>query len=511
MLFGIPAAIAGTFVGDDRAAAVASFNLLLVNIILVGLLRLQDQSFVEHVETKLEGELARRRAEHAARIAVEEGTEARELAARDALTGMANRRAFLAALDQRDTAGDDDCLMLLDLDGFKGVNDTFGHDVGDKLLVLVANRMRDWSIDGIFVARLGGDEFAVLARNLVSPRIGQLAQSLVTRLSAPYEIGEAVINISASCGIAILPATERDTSTAMRSADLALYRAKGGQRGTVVHYSSEMGQDLQRREEIEAALRTPGVEHDIELLYQPIVDLGNGQVVAFEALARWTHSRLGAIAPADFVPMTEQMQLVEPISQALLARASRAALAWAPEQRLSFNLSAVQLCSWGSAQRILACIDDAGLPARRLQIEVTETAIMADYATARQNLATLQESGVRIALDDFGAGHASIDYLREMHFDELKLDGSFLAATRAPAGARLLKGLVSLAQALETPCTAEHVETMAQLEFLLEIGCAHGQGFLLGEPIPAEAAARMAHVRIALGKWRRLRREQRFA
>ena len=189
--------------------------------------------------------------------------------------------------------------------------------------------------------------------------------------------------------------------------------------------------------------------------------------MAYEALARWTQERLGAIALADFNPMTEQMQLVEPISQALPGRAAHTALAWAPEQQLSFDLSAVRLCSSGSAQRVLRCNKEAG-----------------------------------ITLDDFGEGHASINYLREMRFDEFKLDGSLLAASQRSEGARLLKGIVDLARAIETPCTAEHVETVTQIEYLASIGCVHGQGRFLGPPVTAEADAWLAYVRLALGERR---------
>ena len=489
ILFGIPAAVVGTIAGNERAAAVASFNLLLVNIILIALLKLQDRSFVAQVNSRLKGEADRDRAEHAEQIAIEERTLARAMAETDFLTGLANRRAFLAALQRRTAGMGPSSVLLLDLDGFKPVNDTFGHDVGDELLKFVGDRLRQTQIVDATVARLGGDEFAILVPDVVGEAALLLGRRIVGALSQPYAIGDVLVSVSACCGIALMPAGESDTSAALRNADLALYRAKSQGRAAVEHYSAGLGQETQRRTEIESALRRPGVENEIELLYQPIHDLKTFEIVAFEALARWTHSRLGAIAPADFFPITEQMQLVEAISQALLLRAAKTAKAWRPDQRLSFNLSAVQLCSFGSSKRVLRALHEAGLPPERLQIEVTETAMMADFETARGNLSALQDRGVKVLLDDFGAGYASISYLREMKFDALKLDGSLITASEHAEGARLLKGVIDLARAVGIPCIAEHVETKQQAKLLQSMECEFGQGYWLGRPVDAATAA----------------------
>ena len=488
LLFGIPTAAIGMVAGPDRAATVAAFNLLLCNLILALLLRIQDQGFVGQLNARLDGQCERARAEHAERIAIEERTVARAMAESDFLTGLANRRAFLAALQQRDESIVHGSVLLFDLDGFKPVNDTFGHDVGDTLLKDVSARLRAIDIPGAVAARLGGDEFALLVPGISGLDAQARARSIVVSLSQPYPIGEALVSISACCGIATLPQGERDTSQVLREADLALYRAKAGGRASVEHYSDGMGIELLRRTQIESALRVPGVEEDIELLYQPIFELTTMRIASFEALARWTHSQLGPIAPSDFIPITEQMQLVEPISQSLLRRAARTALQWPPEVRLSFNLSAVQLCSWGSSQRILRCLEEVGLAPSRLQIEVTETAMMADFETARENLDALQQRGVGVVLDDFGAGYASISYLREIAFDKLKLDGSLITASQKPDGARLLKGVIDLAHAVGIPCVAEHVETQEQANYLTMIKCGYGQGYHLGRPVDAAQA-----------------------
>ena len=489
LFFGLPASFLGTLLGPHRDTSVACFNLLLCNLILISLLRLQDRAFVGQLEARLDGQHERARAEHAERIAIEERTVARAMAESDFLTGLANRRAFLAALQASAALPGEHSVLLLDLDGFKPVNDTFGHDVGDILLKEVAARLK---VPDIVAARLGGDEFAVLLADTSGAAAHGRARAIVALLSQPYRIGEALVSVSACCGIGTLIAGQQDISGVLREADLALYRAKATGRASVELYSDEMGADLTRRAQIESALRVPGVEHDIELLYQPIFDLRTMRIVSFEALARWTHSQLGPIAPSDFIPITEQMQLVEPISQALLRRAATTALQWTSDLLLSFNLSAVQLCSWGSAQRILKVLDEVGLHPSRLQIEVTETAMMADFETARHNLDTLQQRGVEVVLDDFGAGYASISYLREMVFDKLKLDGSLITASASADGARLLKGVIDLAHAVGIPCIAEHVETGEQAEYLMMIECGYGQGYHLGRPIPADEALILA-------------------
>jgi EAL domain-containing protein (putative c-di-GMP-specific phosphodiesterase class I) len=257
-----------------------------------------------------------------------------------------------------------------------------------------------------------------------------------------------------------------------------------------------MGDALLRRTEIELALRKPGIEEDIELAFQPIFDLETMDIVAFEALARWSHSTLGPVSPSDFIPITEQLQLVESLSESLLSRAIGSAKSWPAAQRLSFNLSPVQLCSQGSAERLLAILADASFPPTRLQIEVTEMAMMADLDSARLNIDAFRLAGVHVVLDDFGAGFASIGYLRELRFDGLKLDGSLLTACSSPYGGALLKGVVDLAASIGTPCIAEHVETLQDATMLRSIGCRFGQGYWLGRPVRADEAKVLANARM---------------
>lgn len=273
-----------------------------------------------------------------------------------------------------------------------------------------------------------------------------------------------------------------------------MYRAKREHSGRAVIYSPELDEISRRRAVIEEALRSPGVEAQMRLAFQPICDLATGQLRAFEALARWEHSGIGSVSPAEFIPIAEHINVIGTISEELLRSAAEEARRWADAVKLSFNVSAVQLCARGSSARLLAILEEAGLHPTRLQIELTETALLADYEVARSNLHSLRSAGARIVLDDFGAGHASVSYLREMHFDGLKLDGSFLSSISDSLRAqRLLTGVLGLSASMRLASIAEHIETEEQLAFLREHGCNEGQGYIISRPLaPEEAAGKAA-------------------
>jgi predicted signal transduction protein with EAL and GGDEF domain len=282
-------------------------------------------------------------------------------------------------------------------------------------------------------------------------------------------------------------------SEAVRRADIALYAAKRRSRGSVAIFSTDMQEEVERRTSIEQALREPGLAENIDLAFQPIFDLKSMELKSFEALARWRHSELGWIPPSEFIPITEQLNVVQEISEALLKRAARVARQWPKSVQLSFNLSGVQLSSAETASNVLRILAEEGIEPSRLQVEVTETALLSDYALARSSLSRLRRMGVRIVLDDFGAGYSSISYLREMHFDALKLDGSLMtAATETASGLALLRGVLALSRAMGQECVAEHIETDEQKELLIGLGCRYGQGFQLSRPISASAATRLA-------------------
>ena len=273
----------------------------------------------------------------------------------------------------------------------------------------------------------------------------------------------------------------------MADADLALYQAKEDSVSRHAVFEQSMEAPRRRRTQIERALRSPGIEDKLHLMFQPIFDLQDGRVIAHEALARWTEPGLGPIAPSEFVPIAEQLNLIADINDHLMNMAFEEARNWPDHVRVSFNLSAVQLCSTGSAGCVLGALARAGLSPDRLQVEVTETALLADFPRARDNLAELRNAGATIVLDDFGAGFASIGYLRELRFDQIKLDGGLVTAARqSDDGKRLLRAVVGLCEVLGVSSIAEHVESEELLAVVLELGCTAGQGFWLSRPMSAE-------------------------
>lgn len=309
-------------------------------------------------------------------------------------------------------------------------------------------------------------------------------------LTTTVEVGDRQFELSASCGMATTRrGRARSPLHLLEQADMALYECKADGAGRVAFFSPEIKAKHQRRSHIEQALRVRAREGDgLELGFQPIYDLASGKILAFEALARWTTDALGSVSPAEFMPVAEQVNVIDAISEQLLNKALVEAATWDPEVKLSFNLSAIQLCSGGAANLILEAVARHQFPTGRLQVEVTETALMGDFARARVELQILRESGVSIALDDFGAGYASITYLREMEFDQIKLDGSLITASDRLGGKRLLAALIGLCDALNVVCVAEHIETEEQFRMLVSMGCEAGQGYWLHKPVSAEEA-----------------------
>ena len=414
------------------------------------------------------------------------------------LTGLANRRAFLRTLGRRTRAlqrgkAEPFALAMVDLDGFKPINDTFGHATGDAVLEEVGVRLAAASGTAL-IARTGGDEFALLLPDASEAEGAAVtASAICAALQRPFVVDRREFRISGCCGVALLARGDCDVTQALIRADTALYSAKQKGRAGIAVFSAEMDEINRRRVRIEKALRDRDQRDSIGLLFQPIRDLATGELRAFEALARWEHPELGTVSPAEFIPIAEHISVIERLSDQLLAKAAEEARSWAAPIRLSFNLSAVQLCSAGASEEILAILERIGFTPRRLQVEVTETALLADFAVARDNLKILRAAGTRILLDDFGAGHASISYLREMQFDGIKLDGTLIASIADSLRARrLLKGVLDLCAAMALPCVAEHIECEEQRDLLRELGCRDGQGYLLAAPLSAAEAAELA-------------------
>jgi diguanylate cyclase (GGDEF)-like protein len=497
LVLGLPLAVR-LICSDDAAHIGMGICIAVVLLLILHLLHLHNHSFCQLVESRSVIAAERERALRAEKQAKAEKAKAKIVADTDPLTGLANRRAFLRTLGRRAAAvprtGASFALAMVDLDGFKPINDTFGHAAGDAVLKEVGVRLAAAAGEGALIARTGGDEFALLLPNARTLAAGSATGTAVcAALGEPFAVDGREFRISGCCGVTLLGPGDCNAGEALIRADTALYRAKENGRSGVAVYSAEMDESHRRRSLIEQALRLPATKAQIGLVYQPITDLATGEIRALEALARWHHPELGAISPAEFIPAAEQINVIKELSDTLLAQAAAQAGRWAQSVRLSFNLSAVQLCTDGSATRILAILAEAGMDPHRLQVEVTETALLVDFSVARDNLEALRSAGARIVLDDFGAGHASISYLREMRFDGVKLDGSLIVkAAESLRSRRLLKGVVELCSSLGLPCVAEHIETEEQRALLREFGCRDGQGYLLSRPLEADAAARLA-------------------
>lgn len=411
----------------------------------------------------------------------------------DALTGLGNAHRLRETARQIVAERADDpapfTIGLADLDGFKPINDLFGPAAGDAILRQVAGRLKACIPDGATVTRGEGDEFAFLLP-LVFERKGaeKFAQMLKDVLSAPFDLGERSVRLSASFGFAVYPFAGEDFDDLMKSADTALYRSKRRGRGQVTVYSREIAHEMKRMTHIEQALRNAITKGEVEVHYQPIVDLANDQVVGFEALARWRDAELGNVSPAVFVPIAEERGFIDKLSEMLLFKAAEAALSWPRELFLSFNLSSAQLMDPETGSKILAIIDRTGLDPRRLELEITETAVMSDADVAQRIMTQLRAAGVRVSLDDFGTGQSSLGRLRDFTFDKVKIDRAFVSRISTDrASEHIIKAIVTMCDGLELTVVAEGIEDMAEALKLKALGCGMGQGYFYGRPVDAAA------------------------
>ena len=429
------------------------------------------------------------RREMARRIASER--RARELAHRDSLTGLPNRRQFdqelKAAIAAPPRIGGAHAVLLLDLNDFKHVNDIYGHGAGDEVLVEVAMRLLRAIREGDLAVRFGGDEFAILARQLPgAEEATSIALRVIRELDQPIKIGTTQYKIGVGIGIALIPQDGKNTAEIMRKVDIALYRAKAEPCSALRFFEASMDAQIRERDLIERELRTAISNGDVQPYYQPLIDLRTKQVIGFEALARWTHPMLGNVPPDRFIPVAESCGLMNQLSDCLLRQAAHTAARWPDDLTLSFNISPSQLKDRTLGLRILSILGEAGLSPRRLEIELTESALVRDLEGAQLVLGALHDAGVRLALDDFGTGYSSLYHLRNFKIDKIKIDRSFVAnMDREPEATALVHALLGLGHELGLTITAEGVEQPAQAIALLEQGCEQAQGFLYARAMSA--------------------------
>jgi len=427
------------------------------------------------------------RAEIVRRVASE--GKALKLARHDPLTGLANRRVLMedleVALERPESTSMESAVFLIDLDRFKPINDTHGHTIGDAVLVEMAHRLTAIVVDGT-VARLGGDEFACIISYPPSSDLpARLAGQIVRDLSEPVQIGQLTLETGASVGIARAPRDGLSGSDLLHGADLAMYEGKRDQRGSYRFFDAEMDLNLRERTTLENDLRKAVENGEIIPYFQPVMDLSEGVIIGFEALARWPHATRGLIPPETFIPIAEDLGIIDQITYSMLELACTAAREWPPSMSLAVNVSPTQLKNSWLASRILSILLETGFPAGRLIMEVTENAVIDDMMKAQDVFASLQNAGVRVALDDFGKGYSSLYHLRELKFDQLNIDRSFIHSMNSVESVKIVSAVAGLGKAMGMPVTAEGVETQAEANVLRTLGCKHAQGFLFGEAVSA--------------------------
>ena len=426
-------------------------------------------------------------------IADREESQARSqyLAYHDSLTGLGNRLLFKEQLEEAlkdvSVASHPLAVLFLDLDGFKAVNDTLGHSIGDLLLKSVAAKLRDILPRTDRIARLGGDEFAILQISAAQPGSSiALAEKIIEVVGQPNSIDGHDVTVGASVGIAVARPGDINTENFLKSADLAMYSAKSDGRGTYRMFDPEMDAIVQARRLLERDMRTALAQDGFRLFYQPLVNLQTKKVTAFEALMRWQHPERGMVPPSDFIPVAEEMGLIVQLGEWALRQACAEATEWPDGICVSVNLSPLQFAKGNLVSSVMSALASAGLPASRLELEITESVLLEKSERNITILNQLRDLGVRISMDDFGTGYSSIGYLRSFPFDKIKIDQSFVRDLLVDEGSlAIVRAIAGLGVSFGMITTAEGVETEEQMRCLNLEGCIEVQGYLYSRPVPA--------------------------
>jgi diguanylate cyclase (GGDEF)-like protein/PAS domain S-box-containing protein len=412
------------------------------------------------------------------------------MAQHDGLTGLPNRNLLRQQMDDMllhtRRSAEKLAVLVLGLDNFKAVNDTLGHGVGDKLLRGVAKRLRSTLREEDALARLNSDEFAILQSGVTRPEDAVLlAKRLLEAIADPYLLDDHSVVIGASIGIAMSPGDGDESEKLLKSADMALSRAKSDFRGTFSFFEAEMDARAQSRRKIEIGLRDAIQNEQLQPHYQPLVNLSTGRITGLEALVRWPHPERGMISPGEFIPVAEETGLINPLGGLMLRRACMDAALWPDDVRVAVNLSPLQFRTGNLLASVMDALKQSGLPARRLELEITETLVLEKSSQVLATLHALRALGVRISMDDFGTGYSSLSYLRSFPFDKIKIDRSFVRDLGSDRDAQaIVRSIISLGMGLGVTITAEGVETEAELSCLRAEGCHEGQGFLFSRARP---------------------------
>jgi diguanylate cyclase (GGDEF)-like protein len=452
-----------------------ALNLVFVSAAMIIVLLVYSRDFARLVESRSE---TRRL-----------GDENFRIANLDALTGLANRRWFFAELtkqhERAQTTGAAFAIGIIDLDGFKPVNDTYGHMTGDRVLTEAAQRLKEACGDDIILARLGGDEFGfIVSGNPTRDELRWLGAAISDVIRLPYAVGSSQALLGSSIGVAGYPQSANDPQALFERADYALYHAKRHQRGQMVIFSTEHEEQIRSHSVIEQALQNADLDAELSMVFQPIVDITTGRVRAFEALARWQSPTLGNVSPDRFIPVAERAGHVRGVTKTLLKKALAALAQWPADIRMSFNLSAHDLSDSETVVQIIAIINRSRVDPKRIDFEITETAVAHDFKQAQAAVQTLKALGAGISLDDFGTGYSSLSHVHRLPLDKIKVDRSFITDIGSnPVSLKIVKSLTALCADMGLDCIIEGVETAAQLATLRDLGCRMVQGYYFARPM----------------------------
>ncbi|MBU7439801.1 putative bifunctional diguanylate cyclase/phosphodiesterase [Paraburkholderia fungorum] len=475
-------------------------DMMLVGVALAFIIELYYRNFVGVVHAQHELQVSQQNTQRLS-------DDNFRLASIDSLTDLPNRRSFFASLralsEQALGIGGGFNVGLIDLDGFKQVNDIYGHASGDLVLQEVGVRLLALAEPGIFFARLGGDEFGVLAQHkLANETLVELGERICEALSQPYRVAGNVAELTGTIGWAAFPEAGTTVQQVFERADAALYVGKEGRRGTPVIFSTEHETRIRRSSLVAQELRHANLESELFLEFQPIYDAHSQRTIGMEALGRWHNERLGAVKPEEFIRIAERTDLILRVTEVLLRKALDEVSRWPSDLYLSFNLSAIDISTSPRARRLVDIVLASGVPAHHVNFEITETAVTRDFEQAHSSLTMIKQAGCRVSLDDFGTGYSSLSYVHRLPFDTIKIDRSFMTDVDSnSASKKIVKSVLDLCRNLGLECIVEGLETSSQADVVKALGARAMQGYLFGRPMRAsavptylEAARAQSHV-----------------